>query len=51
MRYTYKKMTGVFAVLLGVMLMSRYSPDWLFYTVFAAIAILMLYLIYYFSSY
>jgi hypothetical protein len=50
-RYTYKKISGLLAVMLGAMLMSRFAPDWLFYAVFAAIALIMLYLIYYYSNY
>lgn len=51
MRYTSRKKSGLLAMFLGVMLLSRFSPDWLFYTVLAAAAIFMLYLVYYYSSY
>jgi hypothetical protein len=51
MRYTSKKITGLLAMLLGVMLISRYSPDWLFFTALAVITVFTLYLIYYYSSY
>jgi hypothetical protein len=51
MRYTYKKISGLLAMLLGVMLISRFAPDWLFYTTLAFIGVFMLYLLYYYSSY
>lgn len=51
MRYTSKKITGLLAMLLGVMLISRFSPDWLFYPVLAGTAIFTLFLIYYYSGY
>jgi hypothetical protein len=51
MRYTSKKIAGLLAMLLGVMLMSRYSPDWLFFTVFAVTTAFTLYFVYYYSSY
>jgi hypothetical protein len=50
MRYTYKKISGLLALLFGVMLISRFAPDWLFYTLLAMVGILMLYLIYYYLS-
>ena len=51
MRYTYKKISGLLALLSGIMLISRFSPNWLFYTMLAMIGVFMLYLIYYYSSY
>jgi hypothetical protein len=51
MRYTSRKKTGLLAMFLGVMLISRFSPDWLFYTVLVFATVFMLFIIYYYSSY
>ncbi|MDF2521467.1 MAG: hypothetical protein K0R84_2095 [Clostridia bacterium] len=38
-------------MLLGIMLISRISPDWLFYSLMALIGIFILYLLYYYSRF
>lgn len=50
MRYTYKKISGLIAIVIGGMIAARFVPDWLFYFVLAALTLFMLYLIYYSSN-